>query len=96
MFLRLGSQVTSQREKLSCLHLLLPQVAPCWLVWAKPAGLCLHCGVSVVMKRSGSLLRSMWFLVILGAASVLLLFHLQGVSDPVQHQRPGESPSRIR
>ncbi|TWW76102.1 Carbohydrate sulfotransferase 8 [Takifugu flavidus] len=85
--MRFGSQVTSQREKLNCLR--LPQGAPWWRVWVKPAGLCLHCGASVVMKRSGSLLRSVWFLVVLGAASVLLLFHLQGVSDPVQHQRPG-------
>lgn len=41
------------------------------------------------MRQSGSLLRSLWFLLLLGAASVVLLFHLQ---EPIQQPNPGESP----
>lgn len=41
------------------------------------------------MRQSGSLLRSLWFLLLLGAASVVLLFHLQ---EPIQQPHPGESP----
>ena len=43
------------------------------------------------MRRSGSLLRSLCLLVLLGAASLLLLLHLQGAGQPVQPRSPGQS-----
>lgn len=48
------------------------------------------------MRRCGSLLRSLWFLLLLVVVSLLLLFHLQEVSKPSQHQNPGQSSSDPR
>ncbi|XP_035645922.1 carbohydrate sulfotransferase 8-like [Oncorhynchus keta] len=41
------------------------------------------------MKLPCSFYCSLWFLLLLGAASLLLLVHLQGLSDMLQQQTPG-------
>lgn len=41
------------------------------------------------MKPPCPLACSLWFLLLLGAGSLLLLVHLQDLNDPVQHQSPG-------
>ncbi|XP_056137924.1 carbohydrate sulfotransferase 8-like [Lampris incognitus] len=45
--------------------------------------------LALMMKLPCSLYCSLWFLLLLGAGSVLLLVHLQDLSEMVQQQTPG-------
>ncbi|XP_039988597.1 carbohydrate sulfotransferase 8-like [Xiphias gladius] len=47
--------------------------------------------LSAVMKLPCSLYCSLWFLLLLGAGSLLLLVHLQDLTETVQQQTPGEN-----
>ena len=46
--------------------------------------------LSAVMKLPCSLYCSLWFLLLLGAGSLLLLVRLQDLSEMVQQQTPGQ------